>query len=292
MIDMEDKIKELEKMAVQIRRDILRMGTYGSGAGIHTSPALSSTDIVTALYFYAMNVDPANPLKADRDRFILSKGHGYAVLYSALAEKGFFPVEELSTTRAINSRLQGHPVLGKTPGVDMTSGSLGNGFACGLGIALGLKYKNLTDSHVYTLLGDGECQEGVVWEAAMAASHRGASNLTAIIDYNHYQSCGKVEDICDVSPLDEKWRAFGWDVLEVDGHNMAQICAALDEARNDKKKPVCIIAHTVKGKGISFIEYDNSWHNRNCTVEQFEQAMRELDEQEKAIDARQRGSEQ
>lgn len=281
---MENELKRLNKAAVQIRRDILTMGTKGHGGGIHTGPALSSVDIVTALYFNIMNIDPDHPLWEDRDRFILSKGHAYAVLYSALAERGFFPREELLTARAINSRLQGHPVMGKTPGVDMVSGSLGNGLSCGLGIALGLKLKGKNSQKVYVLLGDGESQEGMVWEAAMAAPNLGADNLVAIIDYNHQQSCGKVEEICNLYPLDEKWRSFGWKVIEMNGHDMRDIVSKLSIAADYSGKPVCIIAHTIKGKGISFIEHNNAWHNRNCTEDEYEIAMAELDEQVNLID--------
>lgn len=281
---MENELKRLKKIAVQIRRDILTMGTKGHGGGIHTGPALSSADIVTALFFKIMRLDPENPEWEDRDRFILSKGHAYAVLYSALAERHFFPREELLTTRAINSRLQGHPALGKTPGVDMTSGSLGNGLSCGLGMALGMKLKKKSRQKVYVLLGDGEAQEGVVWEAAMAAPAKGADNLVVIVDYNHHQSCGKVEDICSLHPLDEKWKAFGWYVMEMNGHDMADIVSKLSIAKEFEGRPVCIIAHTVKGKGVSFIEHNNAWHNRNCSPEEYEQAMAELDAQEAAID--------
>lgn len=281
---MENELKRLKKTAVQIRRDILAMGTKGSGGGIHTGPALSCADIVAALFFKIMKTDPQNPNWEDRDRFILSKGHGYAVLYAALAERGFFPREELLTTRAINSRLQGHPVLGKTPGVDMVSGSLGNGLSCGLGIAMGLKLKKKTGQKVYVILGDGESQEGMVWEAAMAAPNLGAENLVAIIDYNHHQSCGRVEEICSVYPLDEKWRAFGWYVMEMNGHDMADIVSKLSIAKEFEGKPVCIIAHTTKGKGVSFIEHNNAWHNRNCSDEEYAQAMAELDEQDAAIE--------
>ena len=281
---MEKELQRLKKLAVQIRRDILEISAHSGNGAIHVGPALSSTDIVSALYGSVMRINPEDPNWEERDRFILSKGHGYAVLYSALAEKGYFPREELMTARGINSRLQGHPVLGKTPGVDMTSGSLGNGLACGLGIAMGLKLKGHPHSKVFVMLGDGECQEGMVWEAAMAAPNKGIDNLVAIVDYNHYQSCGNVDEINSLYPLDEKWKAFGWQVVEINGHDMGQIVSALTMAREFSGRPVCIIAHTVKGKGVSFIEHNNKWHARVCTEEEYQKAMAELDGQEQAIE--------
>lgn len=281
---METSLMSLKKQAVQIRKDIMKMATYGQGGSIHVGPALSSVDIVTALYFRIMKVKPDEPTWSDRDRFILSKGHGYAVIYAALAEKGFFSREELLTARAINSRLQGHPVMGKTPGIDMTSGSLGNGLSCGLGIAKALKMQK-KQAKVYVILGDGECQEGIVWEAAMAAPHQGVDNLVAIVDYNHFQSCGSLNDIMPIYPLVEKWRSFGWAVMEVNGHDMNDIVSKLTIAKEFSGQPMCIIAHTVKGKGISFIEHNNKWHNSPCSLDQYEQAMDELAEQDKAIDA-------
>ena len=255
----------------------------GNGT-IHVGPALSCTDIVAALYFDIMNIDPSRPEWEDRDRFVLSKGHAYPALYSALAERGYFPREELLTTRHINSRLQGHPALGKTPGVDMTSGSLGNGLSCGLGIAWALKLQN-RDAHVFVLLGDGENQEGAVWEAAMCAPNHRIDNLTAIVDCNLLQSGGRVEKINDLYPLAEKWRSFGWQVFEIDGHDMREITDRLRLAKKNRGRPVCILAHTVKGKGVSFAEGDNSWHSRAATQAEFETAMKELDAQEEALDS-------
>ena len=281
---MENELKRLKKIAIQIRRDIIEIASFSKGGAIHVGPALSSTDLVTALYFKIMHVDPSNPNWEDRDRFILSKGHAYAVIYSALAEKGFFPREELITTRALNSRLQGHPVLGKTPGIDMVSGSLGNGLSCGIGIATALKMQ-CRHSHVYVILGDGEIQEGMVWEAAMFAGNHGLDNLTAIIDYNHFQSCGAVNAIMPLYPLADKWRAFGWQVMEMNGHDMADIVRTLSMAKEFAGRPVCVIAHTVKGKGISFIEHNNKWHVGRCSLEQHAQAMNELNEQEAAVEA-------
>lgn len=281
---MDNELRRLKKTAVQIRRDIMEISAHSGNGAIHVGPALSCTDIVTALYFHVMHIDPENPAWEERDRFILSKGHGYAVLYSALAERGYYDRAELMTARAINSRLQGHPVLGKTPGVDMTSGSLGNGLSCGLGIAMGLKLKGYAHQKVYVVLGDGEIQEGMVWEAAMAAPNKGIDNLVAIIDYNHYQSCGNVDEINSVYPLAEKWKAFGWQVVEVNGHDMGQLVSVLTAVSEFSGKPVCIIAHTVKGKGVSFVEHNNKWHARVCTEDEYVKAMAELDEQDKAID--------
>ena len=280
---MDNELKRLKKIAVQIRRDIIEATSHGKGGGIHVAPALSSADIVTALYFRIMHTLPEDPYNAQRDRFILSKGHAYAVLYSALAEKGFFERDELLTMRALNSRLQGHPSYKKAPGVDMTSGSLGNGPACGLGIALAMKKQGIAHRKVYVMVGDGECQEGLIWETAMAAPHLGADNLVVIVDHNHYQSCGSLDDILPLYPLDEKWKAFGWHVMEMNGHDMNDIVSKLTIAKEYSGKPVCVIAHTVKGKGISFMEHNNAWHNGKCNEEQYVQAMKELDEQEKAI---------
>lgn len=282
---MDKELKHLKKMAVQIRRDMIEATAHGKGGGIHIGPALSSADIVAALYFKIMEVDPKDPYWLERDRFILSKGHAYAVLYAALAEKGFFPREELLTMRAIDSRLQGHPAYKKTPGVDMTSGSLGNGLACGLGIAMAMKKRGVAHRKVYVMLGDGECQEGMVWEAAMAAPHFGADNLVAIVDHNHYQSCGSLDEILPLCPLEDKWKAFGWKVLEMNGHDMNDIVSKLTTAKEFSGAPVCVIAHTVKGKGVSFMEHNNAWHNGTCSEEQYVQAMKELDEQEAAIEA-------
>lgn len=284
-IVLENELKHLKKIAVQIRRDIVEVTTHGKGGGIHAGPALSSVEVLTALYFKIMQVKAEDPFWPERDRFILSKGHAYAVWYSALAEKGFFPREELLTMRAINSRLQGHPAYKKTPGVDMTSGSLGNGLACGMGMAMAMKRQGINHKKVYVMLGDGECQEGMVWETAMAAPHKGIDNLVAIIDHNHYQSCGAVDEILPLYPLEDKWKAFGWYVMEMNGHDMADIVSKLTIAKEFAGRPVCIIAHTVKGKGVSFMEHNNKWHNGKCSEEQYVQAMKELDEQIQAIDA-------
>lgn len=282
---MSKEIKKLKKTAVQIRKDIMEISAHCGGGAIHVGPALSATDVVTALYFKIMNIDPNNPTWEDRDRFILSKGHAYSVLYAALAERGYFPREELMTTRNINSRLQGHPVLGKTPGVDMVSGSLGNGLSCGLGIAMGLKLQGKRKPRVYVMLGDGESQEGMVWEAAMCAPNKGIDNLVAIVDYNHFQSCGALDEISSLHPLTDKWESFGWKVFEMNGHDMEDIVSKLRIAKEYAGQPVCLIAHTVKGKGVSFIEHNNSWHAKIATEAEYEAAMAELDAQLAAIDA-------
>lgn len=280
---MERELLGLKKRAVQLRRDIIEMSAHCGNGAIHVGPALSCADIMAALYFKILRIDPGNPSWEERDRFILSKGHGYAALYAALAERGYFPREELMTARGINSRLQGHPVLGKTPGVDMVSGSLGNGLSCGLGIAMALKLQGRKHTKVYVILGDGEIQEGMVWEAAMAAPNKRIDNLVAIVDYNHYQSCGDVDEINSLHPIVDKWKSFGWKVMEMNGHDMDDIVSKLSIAKEFSGRPVCIIAHTVKGKGVSFIEHNNKWHARICTEEEYSLAMAELDAQETAF---------
>ncbi|MBQ9685444.1 MAG: transketolase [Oscillospiraceae bacterium] len=282
---MSKEINNLKRTAVQIRKDIMDISAHCGGGATHVGPALSAADIVAALYFKIMNVDPTNPSWEDRDRFILSKGHAYSVLYAALAERGYFPREELMTTRNINSRLQGHPVLGKTPGVDMVSGSLGNGLSCGLGIAMGLKLQGKRKPRVYVMLGDGESQEGMVWEAAMCAPNKGIDNLVAIVDYNHLQSCGALDEINSLHPMVEKWESFGWKVFEMNGHDMDDIVSKLLIAREYAGQPVCLIAHTVKGRGVSFIEHNNAWHAKIATEAEYQAAIEELDAQLTAIDA-------
>ena len=249
---MNDTIRELKLMANTIRRDIIEIAYKAQGPS-HPAPALSCTDIVTALYFNIMNVDPENPQWEDRDRFILSKGHACPVIYSALAEKGFFPKEWLTTIRRINSHLQGHPDMKKTPGIDMTSGSLGNGLSAALGMAIYLKHER-KNSQVYCILGDGEIQEGLVWEAILAAPAMGIDNLTAIVDCNR-----------------------------INGHNTEEIVSALERARNFRGMPTCIMADTVKGKGVSYMEFDNAWHQKIPTEAQYNQAIMELEEERKCL---------
>lgn len=274
-------VKELKLMANTIRQDIINIAYKAEGPS-HPGPALSCTDIVTALYFKFMNVDPENPSWEDRDRLILSKGHACPVVYSALAQKGFFPKEWLLTVRKVDSKLQGHPDMKKTPGIDMTSGSLGNGLSAGLGMAIYLKSKK-KNSKVYVILGDGESQEGPVWEAAMSAPVLGADNLIAIVDHNHFQSCGSVEEILPMGNMKGMWESFGWNVVEMNGHSMEDIVCKLEIATRYKGKPTCIIAHTVKGKGVSYMENDNSWHQKTPTTSEYEQAVKELKEERECL---------
>lgn len=269
-------IEELKTMAVTIRCDIIEMiHTAGSG---HPGGSLSATDIVTALYFRVMRIDPKNPAWPDRDRFILSKGHACPVWYAALAERGYYDKSHLSTLRQLNSILQGHADMIKTPGVDMTVGSLGQGFSAGLGMALSGKLRK-KDYHVWVVIGDGEMQEGAVWEAAMAGAKWKLDNLTAILDLNGLQNDDFVDDTMPIDPVPDKWRAFNWNVIEIDGHNMQEVVSALETAKTVKGKPTIIIAHTVKGKGVSFMENVAAWHGKAPSVEQMEQALAEICEQ-------------
>ena len=272
-IKLDLSIPELGKMAKQLRRDVITMiATAGSG---HPGGSLSAADIVTALYFKVMRHDPKNPQWPDRDRFVLSKGHAAPILYAALAECGYFPVEELSTLRKLGSRLQGHTDRTLTPGVEMSAGSLGQGLSYGIGIALAGRLDN-RDYQVYVLLGDGECEEGQVWEAAMFAPHHSVDNLTAIVDHNDLQLDGRVCDIMGLEPLPDKWRAFNWHVLEINGHDVKEILQALKKAREIKGKPTVIIAHTVKGKGVSFMEGNVDFHGKAPSPQETEQALKEL----------------
>jgi transketolase len=268
--------KNLIEKARDIRKDIMEIA-HQAGVPTHQGPAFSCTDIVTALYFKIMKIDPANPRWEERDRFILSKGHACPVLYAALAEKGYFDKSLLATVRKINSKLQGHPDMNKTPGVDMTSGSLGNGLSVGLGMAMALKIKKIA-SNVFVILGDGELQEGEVWEAAMAAPRQGADNLIAIIDYNHLQSGDSTDRVLPLEPLRDKWEAFGWKVFEMNGHNMDDIVTKLEMAVSFKGRPTALIAHTIKGKGVSFMENNIAWHCRTPNEEQYRLALQELEQ--------------
>ncbi|MEA4966071.1 MAG: transketolase [Oscillospiraceae bacterium] len=266
-------ITRLQKQANTLRRDVIR--SIGVGVAGHVGGSCSSADLVAALYFYKMKHDPKNPRMADRDRFLLSKGHVAVLQYAALAESGYFPVEDLETTKAIGSYLQGHPDYRKTPGIEAGTGSLGQGLSIGLGMALGLRLDGIA-SRVYVLCGDGELAEGQNWEAAMAAAHFQADKLVAIVDQNRLQATGTVETRMNSGPLPEKWRAFGWNVLELDGHNMEEILAALDAADHAEGRPTVLIAHTVKGKGVSFAEENVGYHNGTLTEETYAQALREL----------------
>ncbi|MCF7944871.1 MAG: transketolase [Spirochaetia bacterium] len=263
----------LEEKARQIRRDIVEM-VYRSGDG-HPSPSFSAADIIAALYFHIMNIDPERPNWENRDRFVLSKGHACPALYAALARRGFFSPDEFPTLRHLGSKLQGHPYAPKTVGLDATTGSLGNGVSIGLGMALaaGIRKKSY---QVYVVTGDGELGEGMIWESAMAAGHLRTANLTVFIDNNNYQSGGTVGDISGIYPLEEKWKAFGWHTQTIDGHDMEQITEAVERSRNVEDQPSLIVAETIKGNGLSFMVGDNSWHKRVYSDEEYAQAMIEL----------------
>lgn len=273
-MNREELIEQLKAKAKEIRRHIIRM-TAAAGSG-HPGGSLSATDIVTALYFAVLRLNPGNPNDPDRDRFILSKGHAAPLLYAVLAERGFFPLAELLTLRKLGSRLQGHPDMRKLPGVEMSTGSLGQGLSVGVGMALAARLDG-RDYRVYVLLGDGECQEGQVWEAAMAAAHYRLDNLIAFLDYNGLQIDGPVAEVMNLEPLAEKWRAFGWHVQEIDGHNFGEILDAVARAQGVKGKPNMIIARTVKGKGVSFMENQVDWHGVAPKPEQVEIALAELE---------------
>ena len=266
-------VNELAKVACKVRMGIIE-GTFNAKSG-HPGGSLSIAEIVSYLYFNEMNVDPADPVKDDRDRFVLSKGHAAPALYSVMAQRGYFPVEELKTLRKVDSRLQGHPSMHYLPGVDISSGSLGQGISAACGMALGAKLKG-AEFRVYTVLGDGEIEEGQVWEAAMYASAKKLDNLVAFVDNNNLQIDGTVEEVNSPYPIPEKFSAFGWNVIEIDGHSFEEIAGALDNARACKGKPTAIIATTVKGKGVSFMENQVSWHGSAPNAEQYEIAMNEL----------------
>lgn len=265
--------EELSNLAVTVRRDIIEM-IYGANSG-HPGGSLSATDLVTALYFNVMNHDPKNPLWEDRDRFILSKGHACPVLYSCMARTGYFPLEELKTLRKIDSRIQGHPEVRKLPGIEASTGSLGQGLSIGIGLALGAKQQG-KNYRTYVLMGDGEINEGQVWESALYCGTKGVDNLVAIIDCNKQQLDGWIKDIMPLDPLNDKWKSFGWEVIEIDGHDMNQILDAFQKAETVKGKPTVIIASTIKGKGVSFMENNLEFHGAAPTKDQYEQAMKEL----------------
>ncbi len=266
------KILELQKTACKVRMGIIE-GVHAAKAG-HPGGSLSSADILTYLYFEKMNIDPKNPKKPDRDRFVLSKGHAAPLLYSVLAHRGFFEVEKLTTLRQIGSILQGHPDMKHIPGVDMSSGSLGQGISCAVGMALSAKHFG-DNYHVYSILGDGEIEEGQVWEAAMFAANKNLSNLTIFVDYNNLQIDGSIEEVNSPYPIDKKFEAFNWHVITIDGHDFNQIEKAIADAEKIDK-PVCIVAKTVKGKGISFMENSCAWHGTAPNDEQYEIAMSDL----------------
>ena len=272
---------ELQKVANEVRKGIIT-GVHAAKAG-HPGGSLSAADLFTYLYFEEMNVDPKNPQDPDRDRFVLSKGHTAPGLYATLAHKGYFPVEDLVTLRHIGSHLQGHPCMQHTPGLDMSSGSLGQGISAAVGMALSAKLREKS-YRVYTLLGDGEIQEGQVWEAAMFAGARHLDNLVVIVDNNGLQIDGKVEDVCSPYPIDKKFEAFNFHVINVaDGNDFDQLDAAFKEAREVKGMPVAIIMKTVKGKGVSFMENQASWHGTAPNDEQYAVAMEDLKKVEEAL---------
>ena len=271
---------ELMKYANEVRKGVIT-GTYHAKAG-HPGGSLSAAEIFTYLFFEEMNIDPENTKKADRDRFVLSKGHTAPGYYAALANRGFFPVEDLKTLRKVGSYLQGHPDMKGIPGVDMSSGSLGQGISAAVGMAISAKLSN-EDYRVYTLLGDGEIQEGQVWEAAMLAGHRNLDNLVVIVDNNGLQIDGAIEDVCSPYPIDKKFEAFNFHVINVDGHDFDALEAAFKEAREIKGQPTAIIAKTIKGKNVSFMENKASWHGVAPNEEQYAQAMQELEEVGEAL---------
>ena len=271
---------ELMKTANEVRKGIVT-AVHSAKSG-HPGGSLSAADIYTYLYFEEMNIDPKDPKKADRDRFVLSKGHTAPGYYSTLAHRGFFPVEDLTTLRKVGSYLQGHPDMKHIPGVDMSSGSLGQGISAAVGMAISAKLSN-DDYRVYTLLGDGEIQEGRVWEASMLAGHRKLDNLVVIVDNNNLQIDGKITDVNSPYPIDKKFEAFNFHVINIDGNDFDQIEAAFKEARKTKGMPTAIIAKTIKGKGVSFMEDQAGWHGKAPNDEQYAQAMEELEKAGEAL---------
>ncbi|MBE6904056.1 MAG: transketolase [Ruminococcaceae bacterium] len=274
------KLNELSVIAAKTRLLILK-AVHSASSG-HPGGSLSLADILTYLYNVEMNIDPKNPKDENRDRFVLSKGHASPVIYSALALRGFFPVEEISNFRNINSMLQGHPDMKNIPGIDMSSGSLGQGISAACGMAKSAKIFN-KDYRVYAAMGDGEIQEGQVWEAAMFAAHYKLDNLCAVLDLNGLQIDGEIKSVMSPYPVDEKFKAFGWHVIVIDGHDFNQIEAAYNEAKTVKGKPTIIIANTVKGKGVSFMENNYAWHGNATNEEQYQQAVSELNAQLEAL---------
>ena len=265
--------KGLNEIANVIRKDIVSM-ICKSKSG-HPGGSLSAVEILTELYFDQMNIDPTNPKMEDRDRFVLSKGHAAPALYATLSERGYFVKEELNHLRQIGSMLQGHPDMKKIPGVEMSTGSLGQGFSVACGMAMAAKLDN-APWNVYALLGDGEVQEGIIWEAAMSAAHYKLDNMIAFLDYNGLQIDGDVESVMNINPIEDKFKTFGWNVITIDGHDFDQIFAELDMAKDTVDKPTMIIAKTIKGKGVSFMENQASWHGSAPSEEQLQQALSEL----------------
>lgn len=270
-------IVELKKIAKNVRLNVIK--SVAAAKSGHPGGSLSVADILTVLYFDKMNIDPKNPKMDERDRLVLSKGHVAPALYSVLAEKGYFPKEELIKLRKFHSMLQGHPDMKLTPGIDMSTGSLGQGLSVANGIALTAKLDK-KDYNVFVILGDGEVQEGQIWEAAMTSAHYKLGNVIAILDFNGLQIDGSNEEVMDINPIDEKFSAFGWYVIKIDGHDLEAIGNAIDEAKNIKDKPTIIIAKTIKGKGVSFMENNAAWHGTAPNEEQREAAIKELEGRE------------
>jgi len=273
-------VRELEKKAITVRQEIVKM-TSNAGSG-HLGGSLSCVDILVVLYFHHLKHNPQNPSWSERDRFVLSKGHAAPAFYATLALSGYFPKEELSTFRKINSRLQGHPDNRKTPGVEVSTGSLGQGLPVAVGMASGLKLAG-KNNHVYALVGDGELNEGEIWEAAMFANHHKVVNITALVDRNHGQNDGREEDVMSMEPLAAKWTAFGWNVFGIDGHNIKNLLDVLDKSMENRKKPIVIIAETVKGKGISLVEGNNDYHAKCLSKELAAQAVAELEKRKEIL---------
>lgn len=266
---------QLTKTSTQVRKGIITaVSSAGSG---HPGGSLSIADILTYLYFKEMNIDPQNPQNPDRDRLVLSKGHCTPALYATLAHRGFFPVDDLKTFRQADSYLEGHPNMNKVPGIDMSTGSLGQGISAAVGMALNGKIDK-KEYRVYSILGDGELEEGEVWEAAMAAAHYKLDNLTAFVDYNRLQIDGKITDVMNPEPIADKFEAFGWNVITINAHDFDEIESAVEQAKSFKGKPTVIVAHSVKGKGVSYMENQASWHGNAPKKEQAEQALKELDD--------------
>ncbi len=268
----------LEQKANEIRKLIFRQLSHSKSG--HPGGSLSCADLHAALYFDVMNIDPQNPTWADRDRFVLSKGHACPTLYAVLAMKGYFDMEELDTLRDFGSILQGHPYAGKTPGVDFSTGSLGQGLSAANGIALAAKLDE-KDYYVYCLMGDGEIEEGQIWEAAMTSAHYNLDNVIGFVDYNHLQIDGTIEDVIGNGNIEGKFRAFGWHTITIDGHNIAEILSAIETAKNTKGIPTMIIMNTVKGKGVSYMENDGGWHGKTPSDEQIQLAVKELEGNDK-----------
>ena len=266
-------VEELKRIAKEVRKDIIEE-IYNAKSG-HPGGALSIADILTVLYFNQMNIDTSNPQKEDRDRLVLSKGHASAAIYAILAERGFFNKEELSKFRKLGSMLQGHPDMKKVPGIDMSSGSLGQGLSIACGMALGSKLKK-QNNRVYTIVGDGEIEEGQIWESAMTASHYKLDNLCLIVDYNNLQIDGKITDVMNSNPIDKKFESFGFEVFNIDGNEIEELINTFEKAKGIKEKPVAIVARTVKGKGVSFMENKQEWHGKAPSEEEYNTAMKEL----------------